>query len=180
MQVLDLPLGFDPARIDAKHAHAEIDAFRTERARERHQRRIAAGTRDEFGPIALAGEADDVDDNARTALAHARINLAREVDVTEDLQVPGPPPRVRTDLIDPRPADRAGIVDDDIDVAACPAQREHGVGSAQVARMAYHLDRMAVGQAFPRALQILLAARCDMDPASFGCKACGAGKADAL
>src|SRR5205807_171831 len=65
-------LGLDRSRIDAEDAHAPIRALGPDRARERHQRGVADAARDIGGGQALAGGADDVDDDAAAALAHAR------------------------------------------------------------------------------------------------------------
>ena len=48
---------------------------------------------------------------------HARQDVARQVDIAEDLEVPAMPPSLRRHLVERAARHRAGIVDEDIAVA---------------------------------------------------------------
>ena len=60
-----------------------------ERLGERHDSRIGRAAGDIGRVHLLARGADDVDDHAALFRLHARIHRAREIDVAEELQVPG-------------------------------------------------------------------------------------------
>src|SRR4029079_6728475 len=91
-------LGFDRTRIDRHHAHAVADAVAAKRAREHDQSRVRGTAGDVVGVRAVSRQADDVDDDAAAPLTHGAVDLAREIDATEHLEVPGPAPPFLVDV----------------------------------------------------------------------------------
>src|SRR5262245_59199734 len=73
LDVFDLALGQDAPGVDADHAHAVVDALSAERPGECNQRSVARGSGDVACAMVLSRRADHVDDDARTALAHAPV-----------------------------------------------------------------------------------------------------------
>src|SRR6185312_8795790 len=92
---------------------------------ERHQARVPHGTGDVARIADFAAIADVVDDDAAASGLHARIVEPRQVYVAEDLQLPSRAPLFRIDVEERAGGNRAGVVDEDVDVTGrrCNALR---------------------------------------------------------
>src|SRR3954451_19390032 len=75
-------------RMHADHAHTVLARALAHRLGESGEAGVGRGTAHVFERMALARHADDVDDDAALARLHARIELARQVDEAEDLELP--------------------------------------------------------------------------------------------
>src|SRR5205823_9751914 len=104
-------VGHDRAGIDRHHAHAVADAVAAEALHHHVERGVAHAAGDIVGIGALTGGADHADDHALAALGHAGEIRTREVDVAEDLEVPGLAPGLAVDLFQRAARDAAGVVD---------------------------------------------------------------------
>src|SRR5262245_31605116 len=101
-------------RIDCDHAHAVAHAFPAQALREHVEGDVghAAGN---VAVVGIAGgRADDIDDDAAPARAHARIDDARKIDVAEELDVPRLAPRFAVDLLQRAGGNIAGVIDQDV------------------------------------------------------------------
>src|SRR5688572_20338930 len=132
LDVVDLALGQYAPGIDAHDAHAVVHALAAERPRERDQRSIAGGAGDVARAMVLPCRADHVDDHARSALAHALVDLSRQVEEAEDLEVPGLAPFLVGQLGEGSLRDRAGIVHQHVHVAAFLPQGDGVLGLAEI------------------------------------------------
>jgi hypothetical protein len=81
------------------------------------------------------GVADDVDDGAAAARLHKGIEDARHVHGAEHLQVPGRAPARLVDIKQRAAGDRAGIVDEDVDVREQPRKPRHVGAVAEIGRV---------------------------------------------
>ena len=89
------------------------------------------------------GVADDVDDGAAAARLHQGIEGARHVDGAEHLQVPGCAPARLVDIEQRAGGDRAGIVDEDVDVREQPRKPCHVGAVAEIGRVGANRDVVA-------------------------------------
>ena len=80
------------------------------------ERRIAGNATDIFRIVGLRGITGDVDDHARTARFHQRIEGAAHIDVSEDLQIPRLAPGLLVNVEKCSARDGAGIVHENIDM----------------------------------------------------------------
>ena len=123
----------------------------------------------------LARHADHVHDDA-FALFQVRIELAREVDEAEDLELPGVTPFRFVEALDRAAGNVAGVVDEDVHVAAF-------LGKLTQCRPIAQIDRMGGDIAAQIALCFLQPLRVpgrQMDPAAFRDERLGAGQPDAF
>lgn len=123
---------------------------------------------------------DHVHDHSRFTALHLPIHLARQIDVTEYLQIPCPSPFFVAYLADSAMWDGTGTIDQDIDIAAVPGKGDHARGGTEIARMANNLDAISFDQLLSRHLQIGAVTRSELKPAALCGKAGSAGKTDPL
>src|SRR5687768_11787646 len=178
--MVDLALGFDPSRVHADRPDAVIHALRSQRPRKRHERRVAARARDVVGPVALAGDADHVDDHAGASLAHALIDLPREVDESEYLQVPRVPPRLVIDLRETAAWNGACIVHQYVHAAASLSQRDDIVRLAEIERMHENFRFVLPHYRVAGRLESGFVACSDVHAGAFGREAMRAGEPNPL
>jgi len=162
----DQPIGRRRPRVDADHAHAVGMRGAAQRPREGHEARVAGAAGDVRGVELLARRADDVDDHAALSLLHPGIGEAGQVDVAEDLQLPRPAPGLLVDLEEVAAGDRAGVVDQDVELARPLRERLGGAALRKVGRF-----RVRTGQGISRG---------DLDPGALGGERLGASAADAF
>lgn len=126
----------------------------------------------------IAGAADDVDDDPVAPCPHRRIMGAAQIDVAEDLEVPGLAPGGVVDLVDGAAWDRPGVVDQNVDAGGCLGQGVLRFRLAEVARMDRRLHAVAVIDLVPRGCEIGLAARGQVQAAPLGRQGLGDGPAE--
>jgi hypothetical protein len=119
------------------------------------------------------------DDAAALRLEHG-IDRAAEVDVAEHLEVPRGAPARLVDRLQVAGRDGAGVVHQDVDVAARRRQRPHSVTVAEIDRMDRHRDVVAGLNGLPGLVEVGLGARREVEVAAFLGELAGAGKPDAL
>ena len=133
-------------RIDGDDAYIVPHALAAEALGEHVERDIGHAA----GNIAVVrrprGGAHDVDDDTAAARAHARIDNAREIDIAEDLDVPGLAPGLAVDIDERAGRDVARIVDQNIDVGAGAAQCLDLAGLAEVAAVDRHRHAVLAGE----------------------------------
>src|SRR5262245_52255484 len=76
------------SNLPGAHADDAVKALGAKRLSKRDQASIGDAATDVIGHRPFAGVSDDIDDHPAAAPAHCRINLAREVDAAEQLQIP--------------------------------------------------------------------------------------------
>src|SRR5581483_7722702 len=107
---------------------------RAQRAGEGHERGIGTAAGNVVRVHALAGTADDVDDDAAALRLHLREVGAREIDVAEDLEVPGLAPTRLVDLLDGATGNGAGVVDENVDVGKVTREPARRLAAAEIER----------------------------------------------
>src|SRR5262249_245139 len=76
---------------------------------------------------------------------HLRIKATGHVDVAENLEVPGLPPAVLGDRVEIATGDRAGIVDEDVDIGALGGEFVDVLAIAEVECEHPHADIVFAG-----------------------------------
>ena len=176
----DQPLGHDRAGIDADDAQPVARRGAAHRAGERHQRRVAGGPGDVVEIGVLAGRAEDVDDDALFALGHQRVKAPRHVDVAEHFEVPGLAPALLVDLGDVAARDRAGIVDEKVDVGAFGGELVDILAVAEIERVVAHRDIVLAGDLGAHLVEVRGGARHQHDVTALLRQSLGAGLPDPL
>ena len=157
-----------------------VEALGAERRGQRHQAGVAHAAGDEIGVGSRAAGADDIDDDPRAAVAHARIERAGQADKTENLEIPCLSPDCRVDATEIAGRDRAGIVDEDVDVGAGGGEfRDLGV-AAEIARMDRCPGAEAGVEIVPDGREVGFGARGEVEAAALGGECLGDGAADTL
>ncbi len=175
----DLAVGFDRPRVDADNAHAVIGAFAAERARHCHQARIAHGAGHVLRAMPFARQADDIDDHAAFAFAHAAIDLAREIDEAPHFQVPRFAPGFLIEGRDRALRNRARIVDEEVDRPGGIRKFRHVLGFAEIERVHGDVDLVLGSEIVFRRGERLRAAGSEMQIDAFGGQRFGDAVADA-
>ena len=110
---------------------------------------------------------------------HAAINLAREVDISEELQLPARAPCFLVELGQSALRDRARVVHEDVDVAAVARELHCVLGNPEIERVARDFDAARGRDSGLRFFEIGCAAGGKMQIASFLGKQFGDAESDA-
>src|SRR5882762_599655 len=124
----------------------------------------------------LCRHADDVDDHTVLPRLHARVELAREIDEAEDLELPRVAPFRLVERLDRAAGDVAGVVHQDVDVRAVLGELPQRRAVAEIHRMGFGVATQST-----RSLrQPVFVARGEVYAAAFGGEGFGAREADAF
>ena len=93
---------------------------------ESDERSISAHAYDVTGRDEVARGAENVDDDAAAALGHHLVDLSRQIDVAEYLEVPGLSPACLVDLLQATARHGASIVHENVDIATGLSERSKG------------------------------------------------------
>src|SRR5262245_4671544 len=166
-------LGSNLPGAHADDADAAVKALGAKRLSKRDQASIGDAATDVIGHRPFAGVSDDIDDHPAAAPAHCGINLAREVDTAEQLQIPALQPGLLIHHVDAAGANGAGTIDQYIDSLRSLGQRAAVFRFTQVSRMSGNLDRMRLLQFMLCPFEICLGARCQAKMAALLCEKLG-------
>src|SRR5690606_6241428 len=110
-------LGGDRPGVDADYADAVGVGSAAERAGKGHETGVGRASGDVGSVELLAGGADDVDDDAAAPRLHPCVDEARQVHISEYLEVPGAPPRGFVDAEQGAARYRARVVHENVELA---------------------------------------------------------------